>query len=65
MGLAYLDNAEQSIPLNLMVAQHNLPRYFLAWGCYTLVFETVSHFHMFHYRQTKSPSQTTFHLQGL
>ena len=65
IDLDYLGNAEQSNSLNLLMAQHNLAHYFLAWGCYTLVFETLFHFHMFQYRQTKDPSQTNFHLQGL
>ena len=61
MGLAYLDNAERSNSLIPLLAQHNISPDFLALGCYTLVIDTLSHFHMFRYRQTKGPSQTNFH----
>lgn len=56
MGLAYLDSAEQSNSFYLLLAPHNLPRYFLGWGYCILVIEALSHFHMFHYRGTKGPS---------
>ena len=65
MGLAYLDSAEQSNPFYLLLSPHNLPHYFVGRGYCTLVIETLSHFHMFHYSETKGPSQTNLHLSGL
>lgn len=61
MSLAYLDNAERSNSLNPLLAQHKVSHYFVARGCYTVVIDTLSHFHMSHYRKTKRPIQTNFH----